>query len=120
MGVTFVAMRVYRDRGSGSVVRFLVDSGATYTVLPWRVWRRLGLKPRRTIELSLADGTLVRRRVSDCRFRYRGIDAPSPVVLGERRDAALLGIVTLENLGLVLNPFERTLTPMRLLLAAAG
>jgi predicted aspartyl protease len=120
MGVTFVAVRVYRDRGPASVVRFLVDSGATYTVLPWRTWRRLGLRPRRTIELTLADGTVVRRRVSDCRFLFRGIDAPSPVVLGERNDAALLGIVTLENLGLVLNPFERTLTPMRLLLAAAG
>ena len=56
MGVTFVAVRVYRDRGPASVVRFLVDSGATYTVLPWRTWRRLGLRPRRTIELTLADG----------------------------------------------------------------
>ena len=30
-------------------------------------------------------------------------------------DQALLGAVTLENLGLVLNPFSRTLHPMRLL-----
>ncbi|PYS11939.1 MAG: aspartyl protease, partial [Acidobacteria bacterium] len=35
---------------------------------------------------------------------------------GEPGDAALLGVVTLENLGLVFNPFTRTLHPMRLLM----
>jgi hypothetical protein len=44
-----------------------------------------------------------------------GID--TPVILGEEKDEALLGVVTLENLGLVLNPF--TLHPMRLILASA-
>ncbi len=57
------------------------------------------------------------RKVSECRFTFAGIDAVSPVVLGERHDEALLGTVTLENLGLVLNPFERTLRPMRMMLA---
>lgn len=38
-------------------------------------------------------------------------------MLGEANDDALLGVVTLENLGLVLNPFERTLRPMRMRLA---
>jgi len=28
-------------------VRFLVDSGATYTVLPEAVWKSIGLKPLR-------------------------------------------------------------------------
>jgi len=45
-------------------------------------------------------------------------DAVSPVVLGQRKDVALLGTVTLETMGLVLHPFERQLRPMRLLLAA--
>ena len=37
--------------------------------------------------------------------------------LGEPGDEPLLGVVTLEILGLVLNPFTRTLQPMRALLA---
>jgi hypothetical protein len=57
----------------------------------------------------LADGTVIRRDVGHCLFDYEGIVAPSPVVLGEVGDAALLGTITLENLGLALNPFERTL-----------
>ena len=42
---------------------------------------------------------------------------PSPVILGQPGDKALLGTVTLEILGSVLNPFNRTLQPMRMLLA---
>lgn len=117
MGVVHVEMEVCRDGGPRQSVEFLVDSGATYSVLPWRVWRALGLTPTRTMKFRLADGTPVRRRLSDCRFRYEGIDVPSPVVLGERRDVALLGTVTLENMGLVLNPFDRTLKPMKAMLA---
>ena len=36
--------------------------------------------------------------------------------LGEDGDQALLAVVTLEILGLVFNPFDRTLQPMRMLL----
>ncbi|WP_211230053.1 hypothetical protein [Desulfovirgula thermocuniculi] len=43
-------------------------------------------------------------------------EAHTPVILGEPGDEALLGVVTLEILGLVLNPFNRTLQPMRAIL----
>jgi predicted aspartyl protease len=118
MGLVHVTMEVSRDGGPRRRVRFLVDSGATYSVLPQPAWRALRLKSKRTLEFTLADGTAIRRSVSDCRFRYHGVDAPSPVVLGEPNDGALLGTVTLESLGLVLNPFDRTLKPMRMLLVA--
>ena len=120
MGILQVDVDVSSESGARETVRFVVDSGVTYSVLPRRVWRALGLKPKRTLDFSLVDGTTLRRRVSDCRFAYEGIDAPSPVILGERNDEAVLGTVTLENLGLVLNPFDRTLKPMRLLLAGMG
>ena len=118
MGLVHVKMRVRGERARAREIELLVDSGAIYSVLPERIWRALRLRATRELEFSLADGTLIGRRVSDCRFEYRGIEAPSPVVLGEGPDAALLGTVTLESLGLVLNPFDRTLHPMRLVLAA--
>ena len=117
MGLVHVDVEVSRDGGPKQTLRFLVDSGAAYSLLPWRTWHALGLKPKRTLEFTLADGTTIRRRVSECRFTYQGIDASTPAILGERHDEALLGTVTLENLGLVLNPFERTLRPMRMMLA---
>ena len=42
--------------------------------------------------------------------------AHTPVVLGKDGDQALLGVVTLEVLGLVFNPFDRSLQPMRMLM----
>jgi len=41
------------------------------------------------------------------------------VVLGGANDAPLLGAVTLETLGLMVNPLTRELLPMRLMLAGA-
>ncbi|MDQ7842955.1 MAG: aspartyl protease family protein [Armatimonadota bacterium] len=98
-------------------VRFLVDSGATYTVVPHDVWRRLGLAPSRRVAFALADGTTVERAVSECYIILPQGAAHTPVVLGEPGDEALLGVVTLEILGLVLNPFTRELQPMRMMLA---
>jgi clan AA aspartic protease len=117
MGLVHVDMKVSAPGKAARTVRFLIDSGAAYSVLPQPVWKALKLKPKRTLEFTLADGTTITRDVSECRFAFCGIDAASPVVLGEERDEALLGVVTLENLGLVLNFFERTLSPMRMMLA---
>jgi predicted aspartyl protease len=119
MGTVYVDATISREGGEARTVRFLVDSGAGYSVVPWDDWHDIGLRPTRTLDFVLADGAVIRRNVGHCLFEYQGITAPSPVVLGELGDAALLGSVTLENLGLVLNPFERTLRPMRMRLASA-
>jgi predicted aspartyl protease len=55
--------------------------------------------------------------VSECVFELEGQRATSPVVLGDTEDEALLGAVTLETLGLMLNPLTRRLQAMRMVLA---
>lgn len=118
MGIVSVDVEVSSESGRRTTTTFLVDSGASYSVLPYAVWRRLKLRPKRTMRFALADGTEIQRQLSECRFAFEGVDAASPVVLGERNDVALLGTVTLETMGLVLHPFERQLRPMRLVLAS--
>ncbi len=115
MGLTYVHARLRKSEGRGPSrdVRFLVDSGAIYSVLPEKDWRALRLKPEREVEFTLADGTAITRGVSECRFEIRGEAATSPVVLGEAGDGALLGAVTLETLGFMLNPLTREILPMR-------
>lgn len=119
MGLTYVHARLRKSEGRGPIrdVRFLVDSGAIYSVLPEDVWRALKLKPERQVEFTLADGTAIARGVSECRFEIRGESATSPVVLGEKDDGALLGAVTLETLGFMLNPLTREILPMRMALS---
>ncbi len=117
MGITYVEGTVTGPTGKKATLEFLVDSGATYTLLPRKIWRAIGLKPLDTIKCYLADGTAVKRQVSECRISLPLGERHTPVMLGANGDVALLGAVTLEILGLVLNPYTRELKPMRMLLA---
>lgn len=116
MGITYIDGVVKGTTGKQETVRFLVDSGATYSLLPKRIWEAIKLDPKRREAFTLADGTTIERDVSECYIVLPQGEAHTPVVLGESGDEAILGVVTLEILGLVFNPFSRTLQPMRMLL----
>lgn len=116
MGLTFIEGVVSHKKKSVSV-EFLVDSGAVYTLLPEKDWKALGLKRRRKMIFTLADGTKVERGISECYISLPQGEGHTPVILGEPGDEPLLGAVTLEILGLILNPFKRALEPMRAMLA---
>ena len=116
MGITYFEGSVTGPSGSRSI-ESLVGSGATYSLLPHAVWTEIGLAPKRSVAFTLGDGSRIERQVSECHIALSVGEGHSPVVLGELGDDALLGVVTLENLGLVFNPFSRTLHPMRMLLA---
>lgn len=88
---------------------FLVDSGATYTVVPNRILKRLQIKPEREEEFSLADGKIIKRWVGNALYEYKGIRAAAPVLFGEKDDSMLLGVFTLEAMGLSLDPLKRKL-----------
>ena len=53
-------------------VKLLVDSGATYTVLERDVWERLGLERMGDVELVLADGTTIKRGISEVLIELKG------------------------------------------------
>ena len=116
MGITYIEGVARGPRGKEETVRFLIDSGATYSLLPNSAWQAVELEPKREVTFSLADGTTVQRRVSECHLALPQGEGHTPVILGEPGDEALLGVVTLGVLGLVFNPFNRTLQPMRMLL----
>lgn len=117
MGLIYIEGIVAGTTGKQAPVRFLVDSGASYSLLPQIVWQAIELSPKRSVVFTLADGATIERQVSECYITLPQGEAHTPVILGEPGDEALLGVVTLEILGLVLNPFNRTLQPMRMLLA---
>jgi len=119
MGLTtaILTVREHRKSEKSLDVEFLIDSGAVYSLVPGKILDELGIEPYEEMSFSLADGTTVKRSISSAYFIYEGEGGPAPVVYGEEGDTALLGATTLESIGLVLNPFTRTLHPMRLLMA---
>ena len=116
MGMTYIEGVVTGPTGKQVTVRFLIDSGATYSLLSYEDWQAIGLSPKRAMVFTLADGTIIERNVSECHIALPQGEGHMPVILGEPGDEPLLGVVTLEILGLMLNPFNRTLQPMRMLL----
>ena len=95
---------------------FLVDSGTIYSVVPGATLRRLGIKPHTSRTFTLADGTEIRRRMGDAIFVINGERGASPVIFGEKGDSILLGTVSLESLGLILDPIKRVLRPLPMVL----
>ena len=117
MGITYLTAPVTGPTGVTAEVEFLIDSGSQYTLLPYETWSDLKLKPIRTHAFRLADGTPIERQLSQCQIQLSGEVMYTPVILGEPDDPqALLGAITLEEFGLMLNPFNRALVPMKMML----
>lgn len=90
MGITYIEGVVTGPTDKQATVRFLVDSGATYTLLPYADWQAIELLPKRAVSFTLADGTTVDRQVSECHIALPQGEGHSPVILGEKGDEPLL------------------------------
>ena len=118
MGTFTVRARVWNPHNPGRVieVELLVDTGATYTVLPSSVLKELGVEVVRTVRLRLADGRVIERPLGEIGIEIEGFKASAtPVVFGDE-GVYLLGSVTMEQLGLAPDPVERKLKPVEALL----
>ena len=114
MGLTHVKAKIANAARPARTAQLtcLVDSGAVYSVVPAKILRRLGIKPHSSRTFTLADGTAITRRLGDAIFRINGEQGASPVIFGEEGDSTLLGSVSLEALGLMLDPIKRVLKPL--------
>jgi aspartyl protease family protein len=118
MGLTHLRVTVAnpaKPRRS-TTIRLMVDSGALYSVVPATTLRRLGIEPHGSRTFILADGTEIKRKMGAATFRVARNTGTSSVIFGEEDDAALLGIVSLEDLGLMLDPLKRVLRPLPMVL----
>lgn len=116
MGITKVDVKISNPEHPKNFLKekFLVDSGASFTVIPADMVKTLKLKPVYEKEFVLADGKVVKREIGVANISLNGTSLPSPVVLGKKNDSKLLGALTLEEHGLALDPFERKIYKAKL------
>jgi predicted aspartyl protease len=119
MGLTFLDVEVGNpsDPTVTEKVEFLIDSGAIYSVVPTPLLDRLGIKPIAEQEFILANGAKIVRKKGIALFKYGERIGGADVIFGEQDDSILLGVFTLEALGLVLDPLRRELKPLPMVLA---
>ncbi len=91
--------------------RALVDTGATFTVIPAALAGRLGLRSLRSYTVRIAGGEAKRFRASTVGIQFDGREAPATVLIAPAGEV-LLGAETLEILGLKVNPRKGRLEKM--------
>ena len=89
----------------------IVDSGASYSVIPARLLNELGIQPKRSDVFMLADGTRHEEVIGEARVAVNGRDAVTPVVFGSDEALPLLGAVTMQELNLVVDTKGERLVP---------
>jgi len=91
----------------------LVDTGATYSLIPPSLADRLGVSrlPRKQT-IILADGRRIEAEVGTVMVRIGDRSAATTVVIAEC-DEPLLGVEALEALGLAVDPTTGSLRPTR-------
>lgn len=121
MGLTYVELEVANvaKPEAAEKLKCLVDSGAIYSVVPASVLEKLGIEPLDEQEFRLANGDTIVRKKGVALFRYGKRIGGADVVFGEDGDAVLLGALTLEALGLSLDPLKRELRELPMMLARA-
>lgn len=99
-------------------VEALVDSGASYTLLPRPILEGLGIVAEEKEVFTLADGRTVEYPIAQVRVRLQGRTRFTICVFGEEGAEPLLGAVTLEEFGLAVDPVNKRLVPARRFLLA--
>ena len=98
----------------------LVDTGATFTLIPREVLERLGVVPEEEWPFELADGREVRYPVAWVQIRIGARTQPTIAVFGERGSEPTLGVVTLESFLLAVDPVHHRLISVPGLLKAVA
>ena len=98
------------DSAKSATVECLVDTGAPYSQLPSDLLHSLGITPFNERSSIFADGRRRICRVGRAEFIHDTRHTPALVVFGEAGPPALLGTMTLEGLGLSVDPIGKRLT----------
>ena len=112
MGVFNWPVRLDSMDGQRSLeIEAMVDTGASYTMVPATLLRDLGVQAIDTISLTLADGRQVEMDIGEARATINERSIPTLVVFGQDDARALLGAYTLEGLRLAVDPANGRLVP---------
>ncbi len=88
-----------------------VGTKAAFAWAPREVLEALGVQPEKRISLRHLDGRLIKRDVAQTQVRIAGKTQTVTVVFGEKRDSALVGSETLQEMQLQADAQKGTLVP---------
>lgn len=113
MGTFFQTIEIAASPGGPfEAVEALVDTGASYTLVPIPILEGLGISPLERQPFVLADGRRVEYDIAQVRVRIDGRERFTVCIFGDEGSVPLLGAVTLEEFGLGVDPINKRLIPV--------
>ena len=111
MGATHVTVAIRNPAEPDRVWEglFLVDTGATDTLVPGPYLESIGLEPKGQRVYSLADGSEIRMDVTTADIEFMGEIVGGTIVMGEAESEPLLGVTALESVGIEVDPLNQRL-----------
>ena len=98
-----------RNTGQARSLNGLMDTGASYTVIPAQILDELGIERDETELFSLADGSVHELAIGWADMELEGRTRPVYVVFGTDRQKILLGAMALEAFALAADARRRRL-----------
>lgn len=89
-----------------------MDTGASNTLVPRSILTHLGVVPEEEWPFVMADGREVAYQVAEARIRIDGRIHTTTVVFGPEDVEPLLGVITLEEFRLGVDPVGQRLIPV--------
>ena len=111
MGLTHVIVKLRNlSSANGSYeARFLVDTGATDSLVPTVELKRIGMAPVGKMDYELADGTIQEYPFGLAEISFMGEITAGRVIFGPDKAEPILGVTALESVGFTIDPASRTL-----------
>lgn len=104
MGHLHTDITIRGSKAESLLKRVLIDTGATYTVLPENILKEVGAwGPLAEVEVELGSGEKVKATAYAAAIKIRDVEAPS-ITVTFKGAKAVVGVETLESIGLKLNP----------------
>lgn len=100
------------------MLRFLVDTGTFYTVVPREVLSALKVRPIREETVQFADGRKARWKLGEVRLEIDGRSVMTLALFGKKGTQPLLGAYSIEGLGFSVDSRHRRLVPMPVVIVA--
>jgi len=104
MGHLHADMTVKGSKGAVELKHVLIDTGATYTILPEETLEQVGAGRIPTeVELELGNGEKVKAKAYAVAIKIQDVEAPS-ISLTFPGAQTVIGVETLESIGVKLDP----------------
>ena len=111
MGLTHVTVTLKSMSSQNGTYEadFLVDTGATDSLVPGSELRKIGLEPAGRTAYELANGKVEEYSFGLVEISFMGEVTAGRVIFGPDEAEPILGVTALESVGITIDPTTRTL-----------